>query len=119
MKYLTRKQFYSSKRWINTSKAYAKSKDFLCERCLKKGKIVPYEEVHHKIRLTSENINDAAISLNWNNLECLCRKCHEQEHSEDAKMRPFKRRDYQEKGKKFIKRYEVDQRTGKVIVLPE
>ena len=119
MRYKSIHQFYSSKKWVQTSKAYARSKSFLCERCLSKGKVIPYEEVHHKIRLSMENINNPDISLNWNNLECLCRKCHEQEHSEDARLRPFKRKDYQQKGKRPLKRYAVDQRTGKVLTVSE
>ena len=89
----------------------------LCERCLKKGTIVPYEEVHHKIRLNLENLNNPEIAFNWDNLEALCKKCHQAEHTEDARLRPFKRKDYQ--GKIKQKRYVIDQETGKVITLPE
>ena len=52
----------------------------LCERCLARGLIRQGDEVHHKIRLTPENINDPNISLNWENLEMLCKECHEKEH---------------------------------------
>ena len=52
----------------------------LCERCLARGLIRQGDEVHHKIRLTPENINDPNISLNWENLEMLCKDCHEKEH---------------------------------------
>ena len=46
-----------------------------------RGLIVPGEEVHHKIRLTPENISNPAIALNWDNLELLCKKCHMEEHT--------------------------------------
>lgn len=73
--------FYSSTAWKRTRAAYAKSKGNLCERCLKKGLIVPGVIVHHKVYLTPDNINDPAVSLNWNNLELLCMEHHAEEHN--------------------------------------
>lgn len=75
------RQFYMSRAWIKCRKAYAQSKGHLCERCWSNGLIVPGKEVHHKIRLTPENINDPSIALNWDNLELLCKDCHLEEHS--------------------------------------
>ena len=72
--------FYMSWPWIKCSRAFRKEKGGLCERCLAKGLIVPGREVHHKIKLTPENINDPAIALNWDNLELLCKDCHLMEH---------------------------------------
>ena len=74
------KAFYVSREWINCRRAYAISKAGLCERCLAKGLIVPGDEVHHKIRLTPQNITQPEISLNWENLELLCKQCHHEEH---------------------------------------
>ena len=48
------REFYMSWPWIKCQRAYKDSKGRLCERCLKKGLIVPGREVHHKIRLTPE-----------------------------------------------------------------
>lgn len=76
-----RKTFYASWPWVKCRRAYIESKGGLCERCLAKGLIVPGAEVHHKIRLTPENVNNPAISLNWDNLELLCEKCHTEEHT--------------------------------------
>ena len=73
-------EFYKSWPWIRCSKAYRVERSNLCERCLAKGLIVPGDVVHHKIKLTPENINDPAISLNWDNLELLCKRCHIEEH---------------------------------------
>ena len=73
-------KFYMSKQWYNTRNAYAKSVGGLCEQCYQKGKIVPLEEVHHIIPLTPANINNADITLSWNNLIGLCRECHRQIH---------------------------------------
>lgn len=60
----------------------------LCERCMKQGLIVPGEIVHHKIRITPDNVDDPAITLNAANLELLCRDCHAEEHS--GKRRRYK-----------------------------
>lgn len=72
--------FYRSWPWIQCSRAYRKSVGGLCERCWAKGLIVPGEEVHHKIKLTPDNISDPNIALNWDNLELLCKNCHIEEH---------------------------------------
>ena len=74
-------KFYTSWEWIKCARAYRKSKGGLCERCWSKGLIVPAAEVHHKVKLTPENITDPQIALNWDNLECLCKNCHMEEHS--------------------------------------
>ena len=72
--------FYTSRAWVKCARAYRKSKGGLCERCWAKGLIVPGVEVHHKIRLTPENLSDPSIALNWENLELLCKDCHLEEH---------------------------------------
>ena len=74
------KAFYGSPAWIGCREAYKKYKGGLCERCKAKGLIVPGKIVHHKCYLTPENINNPDISLNWENLELLCKACHEEEH---------------------------------------
>ena len=73
-------EFYKSAAWMKCAKAYRRERAGLCERYLKKSRIVPGEEVHHKIRLTPENINDPAVALCWDNLELLCKDCHKKEH---------------------------------------
>ena len=82
--------FYTSWTWRKCRKAFSKSKGNLCERCLKRGKINPGTkeqplETHHKIPLTDDNINDPSVTLNWDNLELLCHKCHEEERERKAK----------------------------------
>ena len=75
------KQFYSSKAWQECREEYARRKRYLCENCLQRGVIQTGEIVHHKIELTPENINDPGISLNFDNLKLVCRKCHAEEHT--------------------------------------
>ena len=72
--------FYKSFAWKKCREAYLSSVGRLCERCAKKGLIVPADQVHHKVKITPENINDPAITLNHDNLEALCMDCHQAEH---------------------------------------
>ena len=79
--------FYVSWAWRKCRKAFAKSKGNLCERCLARGIIEAGSkehplEAHHKIPLTAENINDPNITLNWNNMELLCKPCHDKEREQ-------------------------------------
>jgi len=67
--------FYKSKVWERTREAYIAYRHGLCERCGAGGKVV-----HHKIKLTPQNINDPNVTLNWDNLELLCQECHNREH---------------------------------------
>ena len=65
-------RFYISDEWRRCRAAYL-AKEPLCERC---GK--PATQVHHKERLTPDNIHDPSVSLNPDNLEALCMDCHQQ-----------------------------------------
>lgn len=67
--------FYGSKAWHQCRKAYL-SMHPLCERCLKRGDVTPAKIVHHREYITSSNINDINIILDYNNLESLCQSCH-------------------------------------------
>lgn len=74
--------FYTSRKWRKCRKGFLENKGKLCEDCLKEGIINPGSkeqqlEVHHKIELTEENINDPRITLNWDNLEAVCKKHHD------------------------------------------
>ncbi len=74
--------FYLSKPWRKTRDAYMKSQNGLCERCRQAGEIV-----HHKIYLTPANIHNPNVTLNWSNLELLCRDCHNKEHKRKQNAR--------------------------------
>ena len=79
--------FYKSKRWQANRDAYARSVGGLCEACARQGLVIPGEIVHHKIELTPENINDPAITMDWANLELVCRDCHALRHSKRRRRR--------------------------------
>ena len=52
------------------------SQNYICERCGGVGVIC-----HHRKYITPYNINNPALTLGTENLECLCQECHNQEHS--------------------------------------
>lgn len=84
--------FYGTEAWKQCRIEFRKAKGGLCERCLARGIINAGSrkcplQVHHKIRLTTENINDPSVTLNWDNLELLCKDCHEAEHRRKTDMR--------------------------------
>jgi hypothetical protein len=72
--------FYKTKAWEKCRKVYIQSTNGLCERCLGLGIYNAGKIVHHKIPLTESNYQDAAISLNPDNLMLLCHACHEEIH---------------------------------------
>ena len=58
-----------------------------CERCLKEGRITAGAEVHHKTRLTADNLDNPRIALDENNFELLCAECHQREHDKHKPRR--------------------------------
>lgn len=83
-------EFYSSAAWKRCRRELAKARGGMCERCYKKGLVVVGTkehplEAHHKTPLTPENINDPAIALNLDNLELLCKSCHDEERQRAQK----------------------------------
>ena len=79
--------FYKSKRWQATRDRYARSVGGLCEPCSAQGLIVPGEIVHHKVELSPMNIHDPSITLDWSNLELVCRECHAVRHPKSRRRR--------------------------------
>ncbi|MCL2575712.1 MAG: HNH endonuclease [Defluviitaleaceae bacterium] len=73
-------KFYGGKPWRDCRRAFIASKNYLCERCSTNRNPIPAKIAHHRKYLTPENINDASISLSWDNLEALCQDCHNVEH---------------------------------------
>ena len=74
--------FYRSHAWERTRSAALLRSHGLCEGCLRRGIVRPAKVVHHKVPLNPVNINDPAVSLGLDNLECLCQDCHAAEHTE-------------------------------------
>jgi len=76
--------FYKSTSWLVARELKIMTVNGLCERCGAIG-----FEVHHKERLSSDNVTDTSISLNQDNLELLCRECHNKEHKRFSKKISF------------------------------
>lgn len=70
---MTIKQFYGSPFWKKQRKHRLLMDNYRCARC---GGVA--EDVHHKITLTEKNVNDLETS-SLENLESICRKCHNKE----------------------------------------
>jgi 5-methylcytosine-specific restriction endonuclease McrA len=77
-------RFYKSVAWQVAREIKIRDANGKCERCGALG-----EEVHHKIRLTVLNVTNPEISLNQENLELLCKKCHNVEHKRFSKQQQF------------------------------
>jgi 5-methylcytosine-specific restriction endonuclease McrA len=76
--------FYKSENWKLARELKIMAVNGLCERCGQVG-----IEVHHKERLNVENVNDVSVCLNPENLELLCRDCHNKEHKRFSKEIQF------------------------------
>lgn len=74
------KAFYKSIAWRRVRETYIDTRKAvdggLCELCQEE----PGVEVHHKIFLRPENIDDENITLNPENFELLCYNCHQMRH---------------------------------------
>lgn len=71
------KAFYNSRRWQQCKKSYIDQRVLhdggMCEEC----RTNPGFIVHHRIILTEENITNPEVSLNHDNLEYVCKECHD------------------------------------------
>lgn len=74
------KPFYNSKQWIKCRKAFIAERisidGGICQRCKDNLGYI----VHHKEELTPNNINDPNVTLSFDNLEYVCKVCHDNEH---------------------------------------
>lgn len=70
---------YKSKRWQKLRQLKLNTNP-LCERCLKNGIYNAAEIIHHKEYINDKNYNDDNVFFNIDNLESLCRRCHNEEH---------------------------------------
>ena len=88
MSYGIRKDFYNSKAWKEVRKNIWLKQNLLCNRCYKPVYVdglspyIPKDKrrtgiVHHKIYLDNSNVYDDKIALDENNLEGVCKWCHE------------------------------------------
>ena len=83
------KAFYKSKAWQRCRESYMSHCGRLCEICYSKGILKPAEIVHHKIYISPENIGNPNITLNFDNLQAVCRECHADIHKYYEKDRRY------------------------------
>ena len=82
---MTRKQFYRSKEWETFRQVVIEQRTTAdgyvhCAICGKQILKMYDLIIHHKKELSDENVNDAMISLNPDNVECVCFSCHNKIH---------------------------------------
>lgn len=74
------KNFYKSTAWRKCRKAFISERKAvdggLCQMC---GEQLGYI-VHHIKEIDERNINDPTITLNFRNLQFVCKKCHDKHH---------------------------------------
>jgi len=68
------------KAWRQIRSIYVNAHPF-CELCEKEGRLVPVEEVHHKVPLAQGGTND------FDNLMSLCHACHNAIHNKMGRKR--------------------------------
>lgn len=73
-------KLYKSREWQRCRAGYIKSVGGLCERCLQRGIYRPAVIVHHVIEINPNNVSDPTVTLNWDNLQAVCRDCHAELH---------------------------------------
>lgn len=74
-------KFYNSQSWKFLRGKLIVAANYSCQKCGKSFVLNPSRLVgHHKIPLTPENVNDVNIALNPQNVEIICKECHDAEH---------------------------------------
>lgn len=81
------REFYSSIQWRRCSEVVKREAGYVCQDC--GGTYGPGNEVHHIQKISPENITDPNITLNKDNLVCLCRHCHIQRHKQMRSNRRY------------------------------
>lgn len=79
------KRFYNSTAWQKCRASFISERQAIdggvCQQCNNELGYI----VHHRIRLTPENIHNPDITLNHKNFEYVCQDCHNRiEKSEDG-----------------------------------
>ena len=78
--WLTLKQFYNSKEWIDFRLRIIADRGVTCSECKKLILEDKDLHIHHIIELTLMNVNDYNISLNPSNVKVVCHECHNKIH---------------------------------------
>lgn len=74
------KQFYNSIDWVKFRMLIIAERGLICQKC---GKVIAHEreaQIHHKIELTLDNVNNPEVTLNPDNVLVICHSCHDKIH---------------------------------------
>lgn len=70
-----RQKAYQNKEWRKLREVYMHEHP-LCDECLKKGKVTPATDVHHKKSPFKGGEVNYNLLLDYDNLESVCKDCH-------------------------------------------
>ena len=74
--------FYNSKAWKDLRQQLIIEAGYKCSKCGKSYLLEPWQLVgHHKMELTPENVDNVSIALNKDNIEVICKRCHDMVHN--------------------------------------
>lgn len=78
-----RRSIYDTKKWRDLRKAKLMQNP-LCEKCFENGIITPAEDIHHIVSFVdiTDNLRRLEIAYDFNNLQSLCKKCHQKIHNQ-------------------------------------
>lgn len=83
-----RRKIYQTKRW-GRLRAIKIANDPLCELCAQKEPSIirPAEDVHHIVSFmtTADPIKRKALAFDYDNLQSLCKECHQKIHNSHGK----------------------------------
>ncbi|WP_055108964.1 HNH endonuclease [Paenibacillus ihumii] len=77
--------FYKSKEWRKCRLVILKRDHYLCQPCLRKGKVTTANTVHHIKPLETH----PELALDGDNLESICPTCHNKKHPEKGSRQPM------------------------------
>ena len=72
--------FYCRKEYLSLAQSCKVKSGGTCARCGRSGFDMSELRPHHVIELTLDNVDDPNIALNPDNIEVLCRECHDEVH---------------------------------------
>lgn len=75
-----RRKAYNNTVWRRIRESYMHEHP-ICEECLKKGKITPAEDIHHKKSPFQKGEINYSLLLDYGNLMAVCKECHGNIHA--------------------------------------
>jgi 5-methylcytosine-specific restriction protein A len=71
------REFYKSRSWQAARRRALTRDHYLCQKCIKEGRITQADTVHHRVEISK----DWSKRLNMDNLVSLCASCHNRVHA--------------------------------------